>query len=220
MESTPADLRARIVSQLNAWTRTGGISFAETRGVGEIRISRGGGGYWSYVGTDVLLIPRNRPTMNLQGFTMSTSEAEFRRVIRHEAGHTLGFPHEHMRRELVDRIDPEKAYDYFLRTQGWDRATVDQQVLTALDDRSIMATPSDQTSIMCYQLPGSITRDGMPILGGTDINVSDYDFNSRIYPKAALRAAAGNGEAEDDMEFALDDWGEANDVDVGRVLSA
>ena len=63
MESTPSDLRARIVSHLNAWTRTGCITFAQTQGTGQVRISRGPGGYWSYLGTDVLLIPQNRPTM-------------------------------------------------------------------------------------------------------------------------------------------------------------
>lgn len=190
MESTPADLRRRIVSHLNAWTRTGGVRFAETGGVGQVRISRGSGGYYSYLGTDILLIPQGRQTMNLQGFTMNTPESEFRRVVRHEAGHTLGFPHEHMRRELVARVDPDKAYEYFRRTQGWSRTQVDQQVLTPLSDRSLMATPADQTSIMCYQLPGSITRDGRPILGGTDINQTDYDFAGQIYPKPDSSLAA------------------------------
>lgn len=92
METTAADVRARIVSHLNAWSETCGISFVETRETGEVRISREGEGYWSYLGTDVLLIPRNRPTMNLERFSMSTPEQEYRRVVRHEAGHTLGFP--------------------------------------------------------------------------------------------------------------------------------
>lgn len=184
MESTPSDLRARIVSHLNAWSRTAGITFAETQGVGDVRISRGGGGYWSYLGTDIRLIPTGRQTMNLQGFTMNTPDSEFVRVIRHEAGHTLGFPHEHMRRELVARLDPARTYDYFRRTQGWDRQTVDQQVLTPLDDRTIIGTPADQDSIMCYQLPASITRDGQPIRGGNDINQTDYDFAGRIYPRS------------------------------------
>ena len=117
---------------MNAWNQTAGVSFVETRGVGKVRISRNQAGYWSYLGTDILHIPNNRPTLNLQGFTMNTDEREYRRVVRHEAGHTLGFPHEHMREELVALIDPEKAYDFFLRTQGWSREMVDEQVLTPL----------------------------------------------------------------------------------------
>jgi hypothetical protein len=157
----------------------------QTSGTGQVRISREGDGYWSYLGTDILHIATSRQTMNLQDFTMSTPESEYKRVIRHETGHTLGFPHEHMRREIVDRIDPQKAYDYFLRTQGWSKQVVDQQVLTPLDKRSIFGTPTDQTSIMCYQLPGLITKDGKPVLGGTDINPTDRAFAKQIYPTAA-----------------------------------
>jgi Astacin (Peptidase family M12A) len=194
LESTPSDLRRRIVSHLNAWTQTGCIEFAETQGTGEVRISRSPDGYWSYLGTDILQIPPDQPTMNLEAFSMSTPDSEFHRVVRHEAGHTLGLEHEHMRRELVGRINPEKAYAYFLRTQGWDRRTVDQQVLTPLDESSILGTPADQDSIMCYQLPGSITRDGNPIVGGTDIDRTDFDFIGRIYPKVNREQFAERGE--------------------------
>ncbi|KAI9747320.1 MAG: hypothetical protein M1835_002148 [Candelina submexicana] len=209
MESTPADLRARIVSHMNAWTRTACISFAETQGIGDVRISRGPGGYYSYLGTDILHIPRNRQTMNLQDFTMDTPESEYKRVIRHETGHTLGCPHEHMRKELVMRIDPEKAYEYFGRTQRWDRQIVDQQVLPPLDEQSLMGTPADQTSIMCYQLPGSITRDGQPILGGLDIDQTDYAFVGQIYPKPGLDLVTDHEEHEEE-------WGESEDVEVAH----
>ena len=208
MESTQADLKARILQNMNAWSARIGISFVLINGTGNVRISRGGGGYWSYLGTDIRLIPTNRPTMNLQGFTMNTAESEYRRVVRHETGHTLGFPHEHMRRELVARIDPQKAYDYFLRTQGWSKSVVDQQVLTPLDQATIIGTPADQTSIMCYQLPGSITKNGQPITGGTDINATDYAFAARIYPRPALAEAAARS-----IEVALaSDWDESEDV--------
>jgi hypothetical protein len=204
METPAANLRARIVSHLNSWSKTAGISFVETSSTGTIRISRGGSGYWSYLGTDVLLIPKNRPTMNLQGFTMSTSESEYKRVVRHEAGHTLGMPHEHMRKALIARIDKQKAYAYFLQTYGWDKATVDAQVLTPLDEANLMSTPPDQTSIMCYQLPGSITKDGKPILGGMDINATDYTFAGKVYPKASASLTS---------ESLGDDWNESDDVE-------
>jgi hypothetical protein len=210
MESTPADLRARILSHMNAWASTAGTSFVETQGTGEVRISRGPGGYWSYLGTDIRLIPQNRPTMNLQGFTMNTPESEYRRVVRHEAGHTLGFPHEHMRQALVARIDPAKAYEYFQRTQGWDQRMVDQQVLTPLNERSIFGTPPDQDSIMCYQLPGEITRDGQPIRGGRDINQTDYGFAGVIYPKFGFTQTSAGAQ----MYPYADDWDESEDVKV------
>lgn len=185
VEQTAADLRNRILAHLNAWSEVCNATFVWTQADPQVRISRGSGGYWSYLGTDVLSIPRNRPTMNLEGFTMRTSEAEFRRVVRHEAGHTLGFPHEHMRRELVARIDPEKAIAYFGRTQGWSASMVRQQVLTPLEESSLLGTEhSDDDSIMCYQLPGSITVDGRPIPGGNDIDAEDAAFAAKIYPKA------------------------------------
>ncbi|MEV5893590.1 M12 family metallopeptidase [Nonomuraea fuscirosea] len=202
MENTPLDLKDRIIAHLNAWAQTSCVSFVRTNGVGVVRISRGPGGYYSYLGTDVLLIPQGQQTMNLEGFTMQTSEAEFRRVVRHEAGHTLGFPHEHMRAGLVARIDRDKAYVWFWENYGWDPLTVDQQVLTPLDEASLFGTPVDQTSIMCYQLPGSITKDGQPIPGGLDINTTDYLFAGSIYPKLALQMPPGTAA----------DWDERDDV--------
>jgi hypothetical protein len=221
MESTAAELRARIVSHMNAWANYGGISFAETSGIGDVRISRGPGGYWSYLGTDIKLIPKNRQTMNLQGFSMSTDEKEYRRVIRHETGHTLGYPHEHMRQVLVDRIDPQKAYEYFLRTQGWSKEMVDQQVLTPLDPTKIIGTEPDQDSIMCYQLPGAITKDGQPIRGGLDINPLDSAFTATVYPKI-LRDTGAPATAVAETEVPVPrtplamDWDPQDDVLASR----
>jgi hypothetical protein len=206
METTPSDLRRRIVSHMNAWTKTGGISFAETTGVGQVRISREPGGFWSYLGTDILLIPKSRQTMNLEGFTMTTAESEYKRVVRHEAGHTLGFPHEHMRKALVARIDPKKAYAFAAANYGWDKKMVDEQILKTLDEKTLMATPPDQTSIMCYQLPGSITFDGKPIIGGEDINASDYAFVGKIYPKVSQAVPLVH-----DLVYS-DDWPASEDV--------
>jgi hypothetical protein len=189
LDNPPASLRTRIVRHLNAWSKTANVQFTETRGTGQVRIARldsppDMSGYWSWVGTEILEIPADEPTMNLEGFTMRTSDAEFRRVVRHEAGHTLGFDHEHMRRELVSRIDRRKAVAFFDETQGWTPEEVDQQVLTPLEERSIMGTTrADPNSIMCYHIPGSITKNGRAIVGGKDINANDFRFAGSIYPK-------------------------------------
>jgi hypothetical protein len=189
MDSPSQALRSRILSHMNAWGKTANVLFTETQGRGEVRIARlespeEMAGYWSYIGTEILEIPEHEPTLNLEGFTTRTSEAEFRRVVRHEAGHTLGFEHEHMRSDLVKRIDRAKAIAYFDRTEGWTPKEVDEQVLTPLVKKSIMGTAeSDPLSIMCYQLPGSIMKDGKAIKGGKDINPKDFAFVASLYPK-------------------------------------
>lgn len=188
MEQIPNDLASRLIAHANAWSDYCNVKFARTMTDPQVRITRSGDGYWSFLGTDILHIPKNQPTMCLQDFTMNTSEAEFHRVVRHEFGHVLGFPHEHMRKELVARIDRAKAIAYFAQTQGWSEEEVDQQVLQAIPDSEIsLRTPNaDQQSIMCYQLPGSITIDGQPIIGGDDIDLTDQQFVAKVYPKPVI----------------------------------
>lgn len=193
LDRTRPALRNKILSHMNAWGRMANVEFMWTAAAASavVRISRSRmpdpqwGGYWSFLGTDILRArgPAGQ-TMNLEGFTMHTPESEFRRVVRHEAGHTLGFPHEHMRRELIERIDPAKAIAYYRRVTGWSPLQVAQQVLTPIEDASVRGTAhADPKSIMAYQVPGSVTRDGRPIVGGGDIDASDHAFAALIYPR-------------------------------------
>lgn len=187
LDGPPKDLRTRIIGHMNAWGKTANVKFTETAGKGQVRIARmdgEDGGYWSYLGTDILLINKNQPTMNLEAFTMATPESEFVRVVRHETGHTLGFPHEHMRRDLVKLIDEQKAIAFYMATQGWTEEEVRAQVLTPIEDGSILGTPrADTNSIMCYQVHGGLTKNGKPIPGGTDIDQLDREFAASCYPK-------------------------------------
>ncbi len=190
LDSPSVELQRRILQHMNAWGVNANVRFVASRDSPRVRISRftdadakNKGGYWSYLGTDILLIPQGEPTLNLEGFTMSTPDAEFFRVVRHEAGHTLGFPHEHMRAEFVTRLNHEKVITAYMRSQQWSEAEVRAQVLTPLSDASILGTAADQTSIMCYQIDGELTVDGLPIEGGTDINDTDHAFAAKIYPK-------------------------------------
>jgi hypothetical protein len=178
------ELQRHIVAHMNAWDKTANVKFSLTASGGDVRIARVADGYWSYTGTEIHEIPMSQATMNLEGFTMNTPESEFRRVVRHEAGHTLGFPHEHMRRSLVKLIDDEAAFEYYRKSDGWSKAEVRAQVLTPIEEASIRATAfADPKSIMCYQIDGSLTTNGKPIPGGLDIDASDRRFIATIYPK-------------------------------------
>ena len=191
LDNPPADLRRHILLHMNAWSKTANVKFTETRRTGDVRIARldhppKDAGYWSYIGKEIRGIDEDKPTMNLDSFTMNETEAEFKRVVRHEAGHTLGFDHEHMRSDMVGGIDKRKAYAYFRRECGWSKEEVDDQVLTTLEDESIMGTTeADPLSIMCYQLPGDIMKNGIEIPGGMDINKVDARFAGKLYPKRA-----------------------------------
>jgi hypothetical protein len=185
LDNPPSDLRKRILSHMNAWSATANVKFTETKDAPQVRIAREGGrdgGYWSYLGTDILHIQKNKATMNLEGFTMDTPDSEFYRVVRHETGHTLGCPHEHMRKALVDKIDRQKAIDYFMATQDWSEEEVIDQVLTPLEESALISSLADAKSIMCYQIPGELTINGKPIIGGKDIVASDFKFMGAIYP--------------------------------------
>jgi hypothetical protein len=187
LDDPPKDLRVRILGHMNSWndTANANVSFVETASDPQVRIARTpGDGYWSYLGIDILSIDANQPTMSLDSFSMTTADSEFYRVVRHETGHTLGFPHEHMRSEIVDQIDQEKAIAYFMASQGWSRDQVIAQVLTPLDNSALIATENaDPQSIMCYWLPASIMKGGVAITGGTDIDEMDKEFAALVYPK-------------------------------------
>lgn len=187
MGSISQSLAQKILDHANAWSRYSNIHFHPTNGTGQVRIAFANTGYWSYLGTDILGIAANQPTMNLQGFNRDgVPTSEYLRVVPHEFGHTAGFPHEHTRPEIINELDYAKTLAYFERTQGWSERDVIQQVLTPLDEKTqIMGTPhADETSVMAYSFPGSITKSGKPIPGGVGINGTDGAFAGTVYPLA------------------------------------
>ncbi len=195
MDTSNAELKNKILAHMNAWNKTANVTFRlASSGMAQVRIARKkNDGYWSYLGTDILHIPVSEPTMNLDSFTLGTEEAEYLRVVRHETGHTLGCQHEHLRKELIARLDPAKTIAYFRNNYGWSESSTRSNVLTPVEDRAIIATPqADEVSIMTYQLPGEITKDGKPIPGGLDIDQIDYAFMGDQYPKAVTPPPGGD----------------------------
>ena len=97
-----------------------------------------------------------------------------------------------MRQELVARIDPGKAKDYFFKLCGWSPEVVQEQVLTPVDESSLTsAGHADPDSIMCYQIPAEITVDDVAIPGGDDIDLADYTFAGALYPRSDAQRPLG-----------------------------
>jgi hypothetical protein len=185
MDGGGVSLQSKILRFANKWGKAAGVKFVKVKSGGFVRLARAPGeGYWSYLGTDCRLIPADQQTMNLDSFSMQTPDSEFDRVVCHEFGHSLGAPHEHMRRAIIQRLDPEAVIAEFMRTQGWSREEVIAQILTPVEERSLLTpTPPDETSIMAYQIPAELTRDHKPVLGGTKINPTDAAYMAKIYPR-------------------------------------
>lgn len=183
LDNPGSELANRILSYMNKWADFCNVGFAiSSRANSLIRVARTPGqGYWSYLGTDLTQIPNDQQTMNLDSWTLGMPATEWDRVICHETGHSLGCPHEHLRREIVAMIDEALAIQYFWQTQGWNADMVRSQVLTPLDQSTIMGTASPEVdSIMCYQLVGDIMKNRRPILGGSVITPDDGAFMAKI----------------------------------------
>jgi hypothetical protein len=191
MDGGSIRLKKRILDAANLWSARGAnVKFFEvgSSAQAQIRIAfTPGWGYYSYLGTDCLLVPANEQTMNLDSFNDQTSDDEVLRVACHEFGHALGYPHEHQRKEIVALLDRAKTIDYFGRWQGWSPEDVEQQVLTPLDDADLITlTGADVVSIMHYPISGECTISGQAIPGGTRIDAVDYALAGSLYPGSVV----------------------------------
>jgi hypothetical protein len=187
MEKVNKETADKIQSLANRWKSSPcNLDFKWTNDVNaaDFRLAFADDGYWSYIGVDCRSIARNKPTMNLQGMgTPNFSEKEGLRVIPHEFGHAIGMPHEHTRKAIIDRLDPQKTIRVFRRDQGWNESTVRAQILTPISESALHgATEPDDKSIMCYWFTGECTKDGKPIVGGSDLSPLDKEFASKIWP--------------------------------------
>ncbi|KAK1224092.1 hypothetical protein PQX77_008422 [Marasmius sp. AFHP31] len=194
----PLNLQKHVVKHMNAWSEFCNVRFTRIDDpiAAEVRVSFSGkvlgepkGGYWSYIGRYILEITdRRRPTMMLTGFTMEkTSEKTFIRKVRHETGHTLGFMHEHLRPEIVDRLDREKTIAAY--APGWNRTKTINNILTPLwegdSSHYSVSDVADVHSIMCYPLDDSLLKKGSKgpsIVGGPNFSEYDKKHAALVYP--------------------------------------
>lgn len=176
-------LRQRIEQVAQEWTQYANIKFVfDDSPDAEIRIGFDRGGTWSFIGTDALAVPRNRPTMNFGWFTQSTPEVELRRTVLHTFGQVLGLINEHLNPNANIPWNKEAIYRVFAGPpNNWSRAQVDANFFATYRGKYRAFDPQ---SVMMYAFPKEIFTD--PTFpnagGGPQLSDSDMRFIRELYP--------------------------------------
>ncbi|MGE0790854.1 MAG: hypothetical protein AB7S26_34585 [Sandaracinaceae bacterium] len=182
--SAPEEVREAIRRVAERWMEDANLRFEFIRdGVGDLRIAnRIGQGSWSYVGTDALGVEPSKPTMSFGWLTPSSSADEYRRVVLHVFGHALGCLHEHMHPAALIPWDRERVYAYYARTQGWDRASVEQHIFQRYARSSLNGSEHDPDSIMSYPVSAALTVGAFEVAWNDDLSERDRAFIRACYP--------------------------------------
>jgi serralysin len=175
----------RIIRHAKSWMEHANISFdfRQRKKPADVRISFNmKDGSWSYVGTDILSYSKDEPTMNFGWLSPTLNDIEFRQVVLHEFGHTLGCIHEHERPDNGIPWDKPKVYAYYKENDDWSKEEVDSQVFEVYDSSMIRASKLDAKSIMMYAVPNELTKGDFEIPWNGNLSASDKRFIAKMYP--------------------------------------
>lgn len=233
--------RNKVSTIIKEWEKYANVSFRLVNNPNQalIRIAfNPRDGSWSYVGKYIEQIPRRDPTMNLGWVDKrSAINEEDRALVLHEFGHTLGMAHEHQSplREGTLTLKREDVIREYMRTQGWTRQDVEQQVLNVLNEREVSNfTTLDLKSIMMYSMPAYLNEQGIEVKENTELSLMDKAFMQIHYPyfggaarpegmsfSIALEAMGIKGANADKLieHFSNGDW-EAIRVDFHAIYAA
>jgi len=174
-----------IVDAFNNWSKFCNIKFKRLDFGDKSAMIRIGfdqnDGSWSLLGTDILRRDFvGEKTMNF-GWALVSQPV----TAAHEIGHTLGFPHEHQNPNAGIVWNKKAVYDRMLLTKGWDKATVDHNIINKLT--GVTGSNWDSTSLMHYGFePGLIkepaiyNKTGIPF--PEDFSKHDIEFALKFYP--------------------------------------
>jgi len=111
-------------------------------------------------------------------------ESRVRRKSQHEMGHALGLLHEQSYPGAI-KWNRDTIYKYYAEI-GWDKETVDFNVLEVTDQFYTNGTSYDRYSIMHYPVYAWQTLDGFSVSESTTISEGDKKLIAALYPKDKL----------------------------------
>jgi hypothetical protein len=118
------------------------------------------------------------------GFTNDMNPLELGRVVIHEFGHALGCVHEQASPPASIPWDKAKVYAWYKSRIGWDKATVDHNVLKRYGKSEVVFTEQhDPESIMQYPVPNELTVGDYEIGWNTELSETDQVFIAKMYPR-------------------------------------
>lgn len=112
--------------------------------------------------------------MSLTGIDLNTSDADFRSVVLHQFGHSLGFVHEHQVPDAGIPWDTGRVYKYYSDTYDWDSTMTYNNVLFRYQFSETNGSKFDKNSIMIYAIPKGLCKDRSYFLDWT-YDLSDVD---------------------------------------------
>lgn len=113
---------------------------------------------------------------------MKWNYSSMRGTTAHEFGHALGLLHEQSYPNGI-KWNKDTVYKYYAKYQGWDKSTVDFNVLEASDIFYTNGTTYDPVSIMHYPVEAWQTVDGYTVGLNNDLSAGDKKIIAALYPK-------------------------------------
>jgi len=165
-----AESQKKVVRQaFQHWKQLGiGLTFKEVNSAEESLVRIGFDyldGSWSYVGRDILTIPKIQRTMNF-GWDL-TADSYGMTTALHEIGHTLGFQHEHQSGNAGIVWDDQAVYAEFSSPpNNWTRGQIDSNIISKLPANQVQGSNWDPDSIMEYQFGPGLVLQPIPYRDG------------------------------------------------------
>ncbi|MFD1470448.1 M12 family metallopeptidase [Hymenobacter caeli] len=155
------ELITKALNTANEWSAYGNIKFILTtnKATSDIRVAfRAGNGYLSAVGTHATEAAYvNHTTMWLQNLDKQPKD-EFKRVVLHEFGHSIGLLHEIQSPAAASiKWKVPEVNAHFKKLYGWEPDKVYTNVLQIVPTNAY--TKFDPLSIMVYAIPKELTTN-------------------------------------------------------------